>query len=751
MAAEVGVFVNLRIGPYVCAEWSFGGLPTWLLHVPGIEFRGDNKPWENYMGTFVEGIASITQPYLAKNGGPVILAQIENEYHGSSAYVNWCGQLIKTLNMNVSWVMCNGMSASDTINTCNGNNCYGYAQNHGKNFPQQPLGWTENEGWFNDWTRAYNPDTPNWANRSPQDMAYSVAIWFAAGGAHHNYYMWYGGNHVSWTAGSGIANWYADGVNYHSDGLIHEPKTSHLQKLHNILSDNQYALLETGAQIHHEIPIETPGNGTLKLYITPCNNNDKSQEWSYDSTTGLLSALEYGNAHCVIATGNSDPVQTTTCNANNNAQKWSFIGNEFKSTKNSCLDVFGENGPGIDEWECKPSGGSDSKNQEWTISGTQIKSQLNGECLSAEYGESSAFAYEYHSYTKNSNLTFLCNTGSSLQNVTWKGKQYSLPSQSVSILDNNNIELYNSDKVNTTGKASKRTFKTIYSGASQSFTSWTEQIPLYNNTQNRSDTPTINQSPLEQIRFTNNSYEYLIYETNFTVTNTINTPTISIAGRLAMSYIVYIDNMYIGQAWDGSHSMGNKNFDIKMSSNINGGEHSISIISSSLGIHNGIANQQPASAQDMKGIVGTVKIGTMDITKNNWSHYIGKTGERLNVASSGINKIIWKSPADTTKATTWYKTTFNTPNDVNDNTGSILLDIGANGAGFKRGHYWFNGRDMGHYNNVILSNMMVQQYYFIPNDYFTPNKGVNTIIFADELPNVNPSKINIVFSTMVVP
>ena len=27
-AMEVGIFVNLRIGPYVCAEWSFGGLPT---------------------------------------------------------------------------------------------------------------------------------------------------------------------------------------------------------------------------------------------------------------------------------------------------------------------------------------------------------------------------------------------------------------------------------------------------------------------------------------------------------------------------------------------------------------------------------------------------------------------------------------------------------------------------------------------------------------------------------------------------
>ncbi|CAF4731114.1 unnamed protein product, partial [Rotaria magnacalcarata] len=29
-AADAGLFVNLRIGPYVCAEWNYGGLPAWL-------------------------------------------------------------------------------------------------------------------------------------------------------------------------------------------------------------------------------------------------------------------------------------------------------------------------------------------------------------------------------------------------------------------------------------------------------------------------------------------------------------------------------------------------------------------------------------------------------------------------------------------------------------------------------------------------------------------------------------------------
>ncbi|KAL5073924.1 hypothetical protein RYX36_012908 [Vicia faba] len=43
---KVGLYVNLRIGPYVCAEWNFGGIPVWLKYVPGISFRTDNEPFK---------------------------------------------------------------------------------------------------------------------------------------------------------------------------------------------------------------------------------------------------------------------------------------------------------------------------------------------------------------------------------------------------------------------------------------------------------------------------------------------------------------------------------------------------------------------------------------------------------------------------------------------------------------------------------------------------------------------------------
>eukprot|EP01084_Bolivina_argentea_P266159 451346_1 len=484
-AAKVGLFVNLRIGPYVCAEWSFGGLPIWLLHVPGIQFRANNNEWESYMSTFVQEIANITEPYLARNGGPIMMAQIENEYHGSLDYVTWCGNLVESLALDISWVMCNGLSASDTINTCNGDNCYAsYAAAHSTYFPGQPLGWTENEGWFQSWSQPYNPTQTGQSNRSPMDMANSVATWFGAGGAHHNYYMYYGGNHISSFAGSGITNYYADGVNFHSDGLAHEPKKSHLSKLHSILAENQMILLEDKIQIGHKIPVNVSGLDPINLKV---------------------------------------------------------------------------------------------------------------------------FALQYQSTSKPiKKLTFLYNTAPSAETAIWENQKYPLGPYSVAILDNNNIELYNTWNVNTTNIKSERVYKVLISGKNLIFSSFTEIFPLNNNPQKRDDIPVLNPTPLEQIRFTNNTFEYLIYSTNFTLQNSENLVQVHIDGRKANAYLIYIDGKYRGEAYNGEHHAGDQPYQIQVAGGLLSGNHTITIISSSLGIDNSIQNQQPASNQDKKGIVGHV-------------------------------------------------------------------------------------------------------------------------------------------------
>ena len=126
-AADVGLFVNLRFGPYACAEWNFGGIPSWMKFIPGITFRTNSTQWLEPMKRFVTAAAEVIEPYLARNGGPIIMAQIENEYGnledaygaGGKEYVKEVAQFARQLQLDVPWIMCQQADApEDIINTC---------------------------------------------------------------------------------------------------------------------------------------------------------------------------------------------------------------------------------------------------------------------------------------------------------------------------------------------------------------------------------------------------------------------------------------------------------------------------------------------------------------------------------------------------------------------------------------------------------------------------------------------------------
>ena len=122
VAAEVGLFVNIRVGPYICGEWNFGGLPTWLLHDKNIKYRYNNTEWMNYMNEWLKYLTNnIIEPHLSRNGGPIILSQIENEYTGYTPsklqYTQWCGDLAEELNWSNPWTMCRDMNYKVALNT----------------------------------------------------------------------------------------------------------------------------------------------------------------------------------------------------------------------------------------------------------------------------------------------------------------------------------------------------------------------------------------------------------------------------------------------------------------------------------------------------------------------------------------------------------------------------------------------------------------------------------------------------------
>lgn len=79
-AQQVGLNVILRPGPYVCAEWDFGGLPAWLLKNPDLKVRSNSAFFLKATETYINRLAKEVKPLLVTNGGPIIMVQLENEY-----------------------------------------------------------------------------------------------------------------------------------------------------------------------------------------------------------------------------------------------------------------------------------------------------------------------------------------------------------------------------------------------------------------------------------------------------------------------------------------------------------------------------------------------------------------------------------------------------------------------------------------------------------------------------------------------
>ena len=75
-----GLYAIVRPGPYICAEWEFGGLPVWMLNLPGVKLRGNEPAFLEYTRGYLDMILGKVKPLLYTNGGPVILMQVENEY-----------------------------------------------------------------------------------------------------------------------------------------------------------------------------------------------------------------------------------------------------------------------------------------------------------------------------------------------------------------------------------------------------------------------------------------------------------------------------------------------------------------------------------------------------------------------------------------------------------------------------------------------------------------------------------------------
>lgn len=80
IAAEEGLQVILRPGPYVCAEWDLGGYPAWLLADRSLILRSTDARFMSASAAYLKRVGRELAPLQVGRGGPIIAIQVENEY-----------------------------------------------------------------------------------------------------------------------------------------------------------------------------------------------------------------------------------------------------------------------------------------------------------------------------------------------------------------------------------------------------------------------------------------------------------------------------------------------------------------------------------------------------------------------------------------------------------------------------------------------------------------------------------------------
>ncbi len=97
LAKKNGMYVIVRPGPYVCAEWEMGGLPWWLLKKKDIRLREQDPYFMACVDRFEQKVAEQLAPLTIGRGGPIIMVQVENEYGSYGEDKAYIAQIRDTL------------------------------------------------------------------------------------------------------------------------------------------------------------------------------------------------------------------------------------------------------------------------------------------------------------------------------------------------------------------------------------------------------------------------------------------------------------------------------------------------------------------------------------------------------------------------------------------------------------------------------------------------------------------------------
>lgn len=227
-AGDLGLHVIVRPGPYICAEWEFGGFPAWLLQDSDIRLRCYDTSYLEKVDRYFDELLSRLKPLQCTNGGPIIAMQVENEYgsYGNDKkYLNYLKEGMIRRGIDVLLFtsdgpmdeMLQGGTLPDVFKTVN----FGSRPEEGfgkllEYQSDQPLMCMEFwNGWFDHWGAPHH-------TRDADDAA-DVLDQMLKAGASVNFYMFHGGTSFGFMNGANYSEGLAPTVNsYDYDAAVSE-------------------------------------------------------------------------------------------------------------------------------------------------------------------------------------------------------------------------------------------------------------------------------------------------------------------------------------------------------------------------------------------------------------------------------------------------------------------------------------------------------------------------------------------------
>jgi hypothetical protein len=682
---ERGLFVYLRVGPYVCAEWTYGGVPLWLAQKRGVSFRGTNPVWQQAMAAFFEEVVGrvAAARQFAPQGGPVALVQVENELQPTDrAYVEWCGRMAAAALRRVGaesvpLTMCNGETADDAIESCNGEDCAPFLEAGGATgriLRDQPGLWSENEGGFALWGGSAAGEPSYFWGRAPAELARNSLRWFARGGSLLNYYMFAGGSTRGLWAGAALTTAYATDVNLCHDGLRHGAKFHLLSAMHAALR----------AAAPDLVAAAPPANASG----TPLEAA-RGARWTVD---GAQLGFRYGDV--------------------------AFVENGAPTAARVRLDALG-------------------------CAGVEI-----------ELGASSTQLLRLGSSAPRQPVGLRTPSSSSVVELRNGGGAGAGCAASL---------LFRSDALpDGAPPPYHRALERLADAPPLRWQAWAEPLGEPTATEVGSlGASILARRPIEQGLVTRDRTAYASYTRHGTrfeggcarggggaAANA--SCVLSVLVGKATALLVLVDGALVGRAHDKDHEAGTVvlNVSLRLDGLAAGRAHALTIVSEHLGYAN-YGFRTPL----VKGLVGAVVLGGLDVTEGAWTIRAGLDGERLRLMGAHAAAAVrWREPAAAPRAVaplSWYRAEFETPAEVFEAglAGSARPQLHVNMTGFGRGHAWVNGHSLGRYWLLARETgpeagvRPSQALYHVPTAWLASRPGARNVLTALEGPG-GPSALD---------